>query len=81
MIWPGQAPQHETDHSEAEEGGDGAGIAFEVACEATVAADPGEGVLDDPAFGKDDEAMEVGALDDLHPPCAEAATAACTFGP
>jgi len=68
MVWPGQASEHETDHGEAHEGGDGAGIALEVAREATVAADPGEGALNDPALGEDFEVMEIGALDDLQLP-------------
>jgi len=56
------------DHGEAEEGGDGAGITLEVASEAAVAADPGEGALDNPALGQNDEAMGVAALDDLQGP-------------
>src|SRR5580692_1652235 len=36
--------------------------------EAAVAADPGKGTLDDPAFGQDDEAMGIAALDDLQSP-------------
>ena len=47
-----------------------AGVALEVASEAAIAADPGEGSLDDPAFGKDDEALSVVALDDLQGPAA-----------
>ena len=68
MVWSGQATQHDADHGEAEEGGDGSGIALEVAGEAAVAADPGKGALDDPAFGQDDEAMGIAALDDLQSP-------------
>src|SRR6202035_5083050 len=64
----GQAAQHDADHGQAEEGGAGPGIALEVAGQATVAADPGEGALDDPAFGQDNEAMGVAALDDLQGP-------------
>jgi hypothetical protein len=33
-----------------------------------MAADPGEGTFDDPAFGENDEAMGVGSLDDLDLP-------------
>ena len=33
-------------------------VALEVAGQATVAADPGEGALDDPSLGQDDEAMQ-----------------------
>lgn len=72
MGWPGQAPQHDADHGEADEGGDGSGVALEVAREAAVAADPGEGAFDDPAFGQDDEAMQLGAFDDLELPVAGA---------
>jgi hypothetical protein len=66
--WSGQASEHDTDHGEADEGGDGSGVALEVAGETTVAADPGEGAFDDPSFGQDDEAMRLGALDDLQLP-------------
>ena len=68
MSWACQAAQHDADHGEAEEGGDGSGVALEVAGQAAVAADPGKGALDDPAFGQDDEAMGIAALDDLQGP-------------
>ena len=68
MVCLGQSSQHDADHSEAEEGGDGSGVALEVAGQAAVAADPGEGALDDPALGQDDEAMGIAALDDLQGP-------------
>jgi hypothetical protein len=68
MVCSGQAAQHDADHGEAEEGGDGSRVTLEVAGQATVAADPGKGALDDPALGQDDEAMGVAALDDLQGP-------------
>ena len=68
MGWAGQAAQHDADHGEAEEGGDGSGIALEVAGQATVSTDPGKGALDDPTLGQDDEAMGVAALDDFQFP-------------
>ena len=68
MVWSGQATQHDADHREAEEGGDGSRVALEVAGQPAVAADPGKGALDDPAFGQDDEAMGIAALDDLQGP-------------
>jgi len=68
MGWSGEAAQHDADHGEAEEGGDGWGVALEVAGQAAVAADPGEGALDDPALGQDDKAMGIAALDDLQVP-------------
>jgi hypothetical protein len=70
MGWLGQASEHETDHSDAHEGGDGSGIAFEIACQAAIATNPGQGSFDDPAFWQDDEVMCVGALDDLEHPAA-----------
>lgn len=68
MPWPGQASEHDADHGEADEGGDGARVALEVAREAAVAADPGEAALDDPTLGQDDEAMRVAPLDDIQLP-------------
>lgn len=44
------------------------GVALEIARQASVAADPGEGALDDPTLGEDDEAMQFGSLDDLQRP-------------
>ncbi len=43
-------------------------MTLEVAGEAPVAADPGEGTLDDPALGQHLEAWHVVALDDLEAP-------------
>jgi len=50
---------------ETDEGGDGSGVAFEVARQPAVAADPGESSFDDPSFGENNEAMRIAALDDL----------------
>ena len=68
MVCSGQTPQHDADHGEAEEGGDGSGVTLEVAGQAAVAADPGKGTLDDPSLGQDDKAMGIAALDDLQGP-------------
>ena len=68
MGWPGQASEHETDHGETDEGGDGSGVTLEIACQSAISTEPGEGALDDPAFGNDDEAMQFAALDDLQGP-------------
>ena len=68
MIWPGQASEHDTDHREADEGRSRSSVALEVTCEAAIVADPGEGSLDDPPFGQDDEAVELVSLDDLQSP-------------
>ena len=70
MGWSGQAAQHDADHGEAEEGGDGSRVPLEVAGEAAVAADPGKGALDDPSLRQDDETMGIAALDDLQAPAA-----------
>jgi hypothetical protein len=42
--------RHNADHGETDEGSNGGGIALEVARQASVAADPCERPLDDPAF-------------------------------
>ena len=70
MIWLGQAAQHDADHGETDEGLDGARIALEIACEAAIAADPGQRAFDDPAFGQDDEFVQFVALDDFDDPTA-----------
>src|SRR5258708_31191830 len=72
MSWAGQAAKHDADHRKAHEGYDGPSIALEIACQATVAADPGEGSLDDPALGQHDELVQFGALDDFDHPMARA---------
>ena len=78
----GQPPEHETDHGETDEGGGFAGVTLEVAGKAAVAADPGKGALDDPALGQDDEAVQIGALDDLELPAAGLGDrVAAVFGP
>jgi hypothetical protein len=62
----GEPPEHDADHGEADEGGDGSGVALEVARQAAKAADPGEGSFDDPALGQDFESDGGGrAFDDL----------------
>ena len=68
MNWSGQASEHDADHGKPHESRSGSGVALEVAREASVVADPGEGSLDDPAFGKDDEAVQLVAFDDLDLP-------------
>lgn len=45
-------------------------MTLEVAQQPAVTAGPGEGPLDDPTLGQDDEAVGVGALDDLDLPTA-----------
>ena len=67
-MWSGQTSKHDPNHGETGEGGHGSSVALEVACQATVSADPGQSALDDPAFGKHDEAMQLVALDDLQRP-------------
>src|SRR6188768_950315 len=57
--------EHDADHSNANECCDGCCIAFEVAGQATIAADPGERPFDDPAFRQDYESGRVGSLHDL----------------
>ena len=72
MSWAGQASEHEADHGEPDEGSDGARVSLEIACQAAIAADPGQRSFDDPAFGQDDEFVQFVALDDLDHPAAGA---------
>ena len=68
MTWPCQASEHDADHGQPDEGGDGAGVSLEIACQTAIAADPGQGAFDDPALGQDDEFVQFVALDDLEHP-------------
>jgi hypothetical protein len=43
-------------------------VALEVAGEPAVAADPGQGALDDPSLGQDDEPVQFGTFDDFELP-------------
>ena len=70
MTWPCQASEHDADHGEPDECGDGARISLEIARQAAIAADPGQGAFDDPALGQDDEFVQFVALDDLEHPTA-----------
>src|SRR6266446_2141507 len=72
MTWPCQASEHDADHGEPDEGGDGARISLEITRQAAIAADPGQGSFDDPALGQDDELVQIVALDDLEHPTAGA---------
>jgi hypothetical protein len=81
MTWPGQAAEHDADHCEPDEGGDSARISLEIARQAAIAADPGQGSFDDPALGQDDEFVQFVALDDLDHPVAVLAAACVTRGP
>ena len=51
-----------------DEGDDGPRVAFEVTRQTAVAADPGEGPLDDPSFGQHDKTVRVAAFDDRDRP-------------
>jgi hypothetical protein len=72
MTWPCQASEHDADHGEPDEGGDGARISLEITRQAAMAANPGQGSFDDPALGQDDELVQLVALDDLKHPTAGA---------
>ena len=77
MTWPCQASEHDADHSEPDEGSDSARISLEIARQAAIAADPGEGSFDDPALGQDDEFVQFVALDDLDHPMTGAGSGPC----
>ena len=70
MRWPCQASEHDADHREPDKSGDSARISLEIARQAAIAADPGQGSFDDPALGQDDEFVQFVALDDLDHPMA-----------
>ena len=72
MSCPGKASEHNADHGEPDEGGNGARVSLEVTCQAAIAADPGQGSFDDPALGQDNEFVQFVALDDLEHPTAGA---------
>src|SRR6184192_899279 len=72
MSCPGQASEHDADHGQSDEGGDGAGVSLEIARQAAIAADPGQGSFDDPSLGQDDEFVQFVALDDLKHPTTSA---------
>jgi hypothetical protein len=77
MGWLGQAPEHDADHCEADEGCNGPGIALEVAHQAAIAADPCERSLHDPAFRQHNERVQFVALDDLHDPATSLGCGGC----
>ena len=81
MSWLGQASEHDTDHGEADEGGNGAGVSLEVARQAAVAADPCQRPLDDPTLGQDDELVRLGAFDDFDGPTPRAGGGLCHARP
>ena len=68
MTWPCQASEHDADHGEPDEGGDGVRISLEITRQAAIAANPGQGSFDDPSLGQDDEFVQFIALDDLQHP-------------
>ena len=70
MSCPCQASEHDADHGQPDEGGDGARVSLEIARQAAIAADPSQGSFDDPALGQDDEFVQFVALDDLKHPTA-----------
>jgi len=81
MTWPCQASEHDADHGEPDEGGDGSRISLEITRQAAIAADPGQGSFDDPALGQDDELVQIVALDDLEHPTAGVGSGLRARGP
>ncbi len=73
----GKPPEHDADHGEADERSDGGGVAFEVARQTAVAADPCERPLDDPAFWQNLKSGNVRSLDDLQAPSTGAPNGQC----
>lgn len=56
-------------------------MAFEVAHQTAIAADPGECPLDDPSLWQDDKAVEMRSLDDFEVPGASGGDNLCHFRP
>ncbi len=82
MAWLRQAAEHDADHGEADEGGNGSGIALEIARHAAKAADPGERRLHDPALGQDFKTSGGGGtFDNLDCPFTSSGRGLCGFRP
>jgi len=69
------------DHGETDESSDGRVIAFEVAHQTAIAADPGECPLDDPSLWQNDKAVEIRSLDNFEVPRACRGGNLCHFRP
>jgi hypothetical protein len=62
-----ESPKHEANGSEFDESQRGLREIFKILGEPAASVEPGEGPLDDPAFGQDFETLGlIGALDDFH---------------
>ena len=59
-------------HGEINPAGGGSGSLFVIAYQTAAVHQPAEGAFDHPAFGQNDEAMGIAALDDLQDPRARA---------
>ena len=68
MSCAGKASQHDADHGQPDESSDRARVSLKIARQAAIAANPGQGSFDDPAFRQDDEFVQFVALDDLEHP-------------
>jgi len=72
-----KASEHDADHGDANEGSNGGGVALEVARQASVATDPSECPLDDPAFWQNLKSGSLQSLDGLQSPNAGAPYGQC----
>lgn len=66
--WLGQVPEHEPNHGDADEGGNGTRMVLERSRESAVIVDPYQCALDDPGLGPDDQQIEPGAVGVLQRP-------------
>ena len=65
-----KSPEHDADHSEADEGDGGLGVALEVPGEAATTADPRKGALDKPTLWQNLKALSgIVAFHNLKLPC------------
>jgi len=77
----GEAPEHDADHGEPDEGGGGCRVAFEIEGQATVSTDPGKCSFNNPPLWEHLKSSSIRTLDDLQTPRTGAPHRHCHFAP